>query len=128
MTLTEGKYTAEFLLSEAPGTLSRDNVTVTVAASTKLEAGHVLAKLTATGKYVEYDNAGTDGSQVAAGILFSSPLDNSENLAAADFSAVVINLNAEVRYDDLTWFSGASAGDKSAAVADLEALGIKARS
>jgi len=126
MALTEGKYTAEFLVSEANGTLSRDNATITVAASTKLSPGHVLAKLSATGKYVEYDNAGTDGSQIAAGILYAE-CDNSAVGSPADFDGVVINLDAEVVLADLSWFSGASAGDKTAALADLLALGIKAR-
>lgn len=127
MSLAETQYTAEFLVSEAPGTLSRDSVTVTVAASTTLRAGHVLAKLSGTGKYVEYDNAGTDGSQIAAGILYTGELANA-TVGAVDYDAVVINLNAEVRTVDLNWFSGASGGDKTAAYADLLALGIKTRS
>jgi hypothetical protein len=124
MALTEGKYTAEFLISEAPGALSRDNATITVAASTKLSPGHVLA-LVGSG-YVEYDNAGTDGSQTAAGILYAE-VDNTDGGSPADFDGVVINLNAEVKLAVLGWFSGASAGDKTAALADLLALGIKAR-
>jgi len=126
MSLTEGKYTAEFLVSEAPGTLSRDTVTVTVAAATVLSPGHVLALIAATGKYVEYDNAGTDGSQGAYGILYSE-LDNSAGGSPADFVGVVINLNAEVREADLSWFSGAAEGDITAGLADLYARGIKAR-
>lgn len=127
MSLTEGKRTGEFIISESPGTISRSKVTVTVAASTKLSPGHVLAKLAATGKYVEYDNAGTDGSETAAAVLFDEQ-DNSDNLSAADFTeAVVIDFGAEVRDLDLSYFTGASAGDKTAAKADLEALGVKAR-
>lgn len=126
MSLAEKVYTAEFLVSEANGKLSRDNETVTVAASTTLRAGHVLAKLSGTGKYVEYDNAGTDGSQIAAGILYTGELANA-TVGAVDYDAVVINLNAEVVLTNLSWFSGASAGDKTAALADLLALGIKSR-
>jgi len=126
MALTEGQYTGEFIVSESNGKISRDTVTVTVAASKNQKAGSVLAKLSATGKYVEYDNAGTDGSEVAAGILYSG-LDNSAVGAPADFTGVVINFGAEVRKADLQWFSGASGGDKTAAYADLAALGIKAR-
>lgn len=126
MALTEGKYTAEFLLSESPGTLSRDTVTVTVAAATKLSPGRVLATLSATGKNVPYDNVGTDGSEEASGVLYGE-CDNSAGSAPADFKAVVINWGAEIRKSDLSWASGASAGDKTAAYADLAALGIKAR-
>jgi hypothetical protein len=126
MALSEGQYTGEFILSESPATISRDNVTVTVAASTKQKAGSVLAKLSGTGKYVEYDNAGTDGSAVAAGILYSE-LDNSADSNPADFTGVIINFAAEVRKADLQWFSGVQASDKTAAYADLAALGVKAR-
>lgn len=126
MALTEGKYTAEFLLSESPGTLSRDTVTVTVAAATKLSPGRVLATLSATGVYVPYDNVGTDGSEEASGILYGE-CDNTDGVGAVDFTAVVINWGAEVRKADLSWATGASAGDKTAAYADLAALGIKAR-
>lgn len=37
--------------------------------ATTLRKGLVLGKVTATGKYKEYDNAASDGTQVAAGIL-----------------------------------------------------------
>jgi hypothetical protein len=126
MALTEGKNTGEFILAEQPGTLSRDTVTVTVAAATKLSPGRVLAQLSSTGKYVDYDNAGSDGSEEAAGILYAE-LDNSAGIAPADFTGVVVNWGAEVRKDDLSWNSGVDAGGKTAAYADLLALGIKAR-
>jgi hypothetical protein len=126
MALTEGQYTGEFLLSESPGSLSRDAVTVTVAAATKLSPGRVLAELSATGKHVPYDNVGTDGSEEASAVLYNE-CDNTDGVAPADFAAVVINWGAEVRKADLSWASGASAGDKTAAYADLAARGIKAR-
>jgi hypothetical protein len=48
--LTQGNQTGEFLLSEADGQLSRENVTVTVAGAVALPSGTVLGKITATGK------------------------------------------------------------------------------
>jgi len=125
MSKTEGLHNAEFLISESPGYISRDEVTVTVPASTTLRAGTVLAKLSADGKYVEYDNAGSDGSEVAAGVLLAE-LSN-DDVAPADMTGVVINWGAEVRKSSLSWKSGLSDGDKSAAYADLAARGIKAR-
>lgn len=125
-TLTEGQHTGEFILSEANGTRSRDSATVTVAAATKLEAGHVLAKLSADGSYVEYDNVGTDGSEEAAGILYGE-LDNSDGEAEADFTATVIARDAEVSKSDLQWNSGVDAAGKTAAYADLAGVGIIAR-
>lgn len=126
MALTEGQHTGEFLINEGQGTVSRSNVTVTVAANTKLEAGTVLAKLTATGKYVVYDNAGSDGSEVADAILWEEA-DNTDGDSETDFSRAVIDWNAEVRKASLQWATGLVAGDKTAAYADLAAKGIKAR-
>lgn len=125
MSLTEGKHTGEFILSEANGNRSRDNVTVTVPANTTLEAGYVLAKLSATGKYVPYDNAGSDGSEVAAGVLYSTLVNDSG--APVDVDGVVVNQDAEVRGDDLVWKTGLVDADETAGKADLLALGIKVR-
>lgn len=125
-TFTEGNNTGQFILSEAPGKGSRDTVTVTVAAATTLAPGTVLAKLSATGKYVPYDNAGSDGSEAAYGVLYAE-LDNSAGVAPADFTGVVINWGAEVRKADLDWASGLVDADKTAAYADLAARGVKAR-
>lgn len=124
-TKTEGKHTGEFLISESPGHISRDQATVTVAAATTLEPGTVLGKLTATGKYVPYDNVGSDGSEAAAGVLYGA-LTN-DDVAPADLQGVVINFGAEVRAADLVWASGLVDADKTAGLADLAAFGVKAR-
>lgn len=121
-TLTEGRHPGEFLIGEQAGTLSRDQVTVTVAGSTELAPGTVLGKITASGKYVVYDNDSSDGREVAAGILHGT-LDN-ESVSAADMDATIINFGAEVRADDLTWGDDSHA---SAGLVDLAALFIKAR-
>lgn len=123
--LTERQHTAEFLISEMPGQGSRDGATVTVAAGTRLQAGTVLAQLTATGKYVPYDNAGSDGSEEAAAVLYGEL--NNEDVAPADLDGVVINWSAEVRKSDLQWKAGLVDGDKTAAYADLAGRGVKAR-
>jgi head decoration protein D len=124
--LTEGQHTGEFILSESPGTISRDQVTVTVPTGRILAAGHVLALLSATGKYVPYDNSGSDGSEAARGILYSE-LDNAAGLSGTDITGVVVNFAAEVRKADLQWESGVDAAGKTAAYADLAAFGVKAR-
>lgn len=123
--LSEGGYTAEFLVSECPGKISRDTVTVTVPASTTLEAGAVLAKLSATGKHVEYDNAGSDGSEAAAAILYSKLVNDSGS--PVDMDGVVVNFGAEVAEDLLVWKSGLVDADKDAGKADLLNVGIKVR-
>jgi hypothetical protein len=123
--LEEGSHTGEFILSESPGTISRENVTVTVPASTTLAAGTVVAQLSATGKYVEYDNAGSDGSEEAAAVLYAELVN--ATLAPVDMDGVVVNWGAEIRKASLSWKSGLVDGDKTAAYADLAGRGVKAR-
>jgi hypothetical protein len=119
---TEGTHPGGFILSEANGTLSRDNGTIRVAANSTLEAGAVVGQITASGKYVEYDDANSDGSEEAAGVLYA-PITNDTD-AAADYAGVVINKDAEVATDELVWKDSV---DESGGTADLLALGIKAR-
>jgi hypothetical protein len=112
--LTEGKHTAEFILSEGNGSISREEVTIAAAAGA-LAAGTVVGKITASGKYVAYSNAAADGSEVAAGVLYRAVPD-----AAADQGAVIIARSAEVVGAELT-------GLDAAGTADLAALGIIVR-
>lgn len=123
-TKTEGQHTGEFLVSESPGHISRQQVTVTVAAETTLAAGTVLGRLTATGKYVPYDNSGSDGSETAYGVLYGE-IEN-EGLAPADFDGVVVNFGAEVKKSALQWAAGLVDADKDAAYVDFLERGIKA--
>jgi hypothetical protein len=108
---TEGKHTAEFLLSEGNGSISREQVTIAAAAGA-LVPGTLVGKITASGKYVAYSNAASDGSEVAAGITYAAVPD-----LAADQKAVIIARNAEVKAADLT-------GSDATGKADLLALGI----
>lgn len=120
--LNEGVYAGEFLISELPGKISRDEATVTVPAATELVPGTVLGKLSATGKYVPYDDSASDGRETAAGILYAK-VENTGG-APADKIGVVINFGAEVTEADLVFEEGV---DEDGAIADLAALGIKAR-
>jgi len=128
-TFTEPKHPAEFLLSEANGYLSRQVITLASNGSTVIEyqAGTVLAVLTSGGKYVYYDNAGTDGTEVARAIL----LEACTVPATGDLSAVVIARHAEVQATELVYDPGLSGGDlttaKAAAVTDLAAHHIIVR-
>lgn len=119
--LTEGKRAGEFLISEAPGSLSRAAITILSGAGV-LVAGTVLAKITASGKYTLYDNAGTDGTETAAAILYAGV-----DASSADTAAVGIVRLAEIDTNDLTWFSGAITSDKTAAYTDLATAYIIAR-
>lgn len=114
MALQEGKHTGEFLLSEANGTRSREEVVIAAAAAA-LVAGTVMGKITASGKYVAYNDGASDGSQTAAGILYSNVADS-----ASDQKAVIIARDAEVVGAELT-------GNDANGTTDLKALGIIVR-
>jgi len=73
--------------------------------------GFAITVSAGTEKYREYNPANTDGSGVPAGILW----DNCD-ATAADQKATVVNNACEVNAGELTWFSGASAGQQSAAL------------
>lgn len=95
--VNEGRHTGEHLLSEASGTRSREKVTVTQT-GVALAAGTVLGKITASGKYVPYNETGTDdGHWVAAAVLY-------DNLPAytGDVSAVVHVRDCELNAQCLT--------------------------
>lgn len=128
-TLTEPRHPAEFLISEANGYRSRQVVTLASNGSTAISyaAGAVLARLTSGGKFVYYDNAGSDGTEAAAAIL----LEAQTVPATGDLAAVVIIRDAEVHGADLVYDPAVTGGDlttaKAAAATDLAALGIIVR-
>lgn len=122
-TLTEGKHTAEFIGELAMGVgYHVDNITV--LSGQNLVAGAVLGKVTASGKYVAYDNAGTDdGRRTAAGILFAKADASSGDVVGQ----AVLRGPAIVNKNDLTWAAGVDATEQAAALAQLLAsTGIKA--
>ncbi len=69
---TEGVHAGEFLLSEANGTRSREEITL-AATAVDLPAGQLLGKLTASGLYAAYDPEAdpADGSETATAILWA---------------------------------------------------------
>lgn len=112
-TLTEGVHAGEFILSEAAGDRSREEVTV--VSGQNLVSGEVVGKVTASGKYAAYDDVAVDGTEVAAGVLYDAV-----DASAADASGVIIARDAEVDAGSLT-------GSDAAGVADLLAIGIIVR-
>lgn len=110
----------DFLISEANGSLSRDQVTV-AAAAPAMVPGTVLGKITASGKYSIYNNAASDGTEVAAAILCYAADD-----LAADQIATVITSDAEVADALLNWGANDGTGI-TAGKADLLAKNIKIR-
>jgi hypothetical protein len=118
--LQEGQHTGEFIVSEGNGTISRQ--TVTVLSGETLEAGAVLGKVGASGKYKVLNPAGADGSQVAAGILYDAV-----DASAADTEGVAVVRLAEVHGGELVWPDGMTTTQKGIALTALANLSIIAR-
>ena len=117
--ITEKGHDGGFLMSEADGHLSRENVTL--VAGQNLAAGAVLGKITASGKYSAVNEAGSDGTQTAAGILL-----NGTDASAADVAVAIIARDAEVNGNELSWGSQ-SPTNQAAAIIELAAINIRVR-
>lgn len=113
---TEGIHTLEFLISEANGWRSREQGVVTVAGAVALPSGQLLGQITATSKYVAYNDAASNGSETVAAIL----IDACPNVNG-DYKCGIIVRDAEV-------LSSALTGKNANGLADLAALGIIVRS
>lgn len=115
-----------FIVSEAPGSLSREEVTV-LAGTSVLEPGTVMGER-ADGKWAQLDPDATEGNEAAKGILCSQvdPTDGSGGVGS-DVKGVVIERLAEVRNDDLIWPSGISTAQQDTAEGELLARNIKIR-
>lgn len=119
-TKTETKHTAAFLVSEANGTLSREKITV--VSGQNLEAGTVVGKITASGKYRILQPGGGDGSQTAAGVLYAAV-----DASGGDKAGVIIARDAEVNKNELVWPAGISDPEKVTALGQLATINIHAR-
>ena len=97
---------------------SRENIVV-VSGSGPLPTGTVLGKITASGKYGVYDNAGAGGVEVAAAIL-AEPVDATDG----DVKGAAVVRYAKIAPGGLTWKATLLAADKTAGLADLAVNGI----
>lgn len=70
-------------------------------------------------KEVEYNPAGSDGSQIATGILYGGI-----NASAADARGVAYKRNCEHNADIVVWKTGITANQKAKGTADLKRRGI----
>lgn len=73
-------------------------------------------------QYKEWNPGNDDGSEVVAGVLW-------DDIDATDgpVKGAAITQAAQVNGGELTWFSGATTGNKVSGAAGLEALGIRVR-
>ena len=123
--LTEGTRDMEFLVSEANDWRSRDEVTVTVPANTTFDAGTVMGKLTASGKFVRHNAALATGAEDETAVLGFNVVNSTGS--AADYTATVVARDAEVNGSDLTYEAGADGAQVITSNAALAALGIIVR-
>jgi len=114
-TLTQGIQRKEWLISTGDGQISYGKATVTVAGGVALPSGQLLGKLSATGKYVAYNDAGSGGAEAVAAILVTAcPGVN------GDYQCAIVERLAEVWGAMLT-------GLNANGTADLKALNIIVR-
>lgn len=120
--ITEGMHAGEFIGELAMG-IGYHVEQITVLSGENLVAGAVLGKVTASGKYVAFDNAGTDdGRRTAAGILMDNTDASSGDVTTA---TALLRGPAMVNKNDLTWAAGVDAAEQAAALTTLMGLGIK---
>jgi hypothetical protein len=120
--LTEGRQDTEGLLSEADFAYSREAITILSGAG-KLEAGAVLGKITASGKYKPSTDTGSDGAQVASAILLYGV-----DATSADVQVTAIVRAAQWNVSTLSYDASVSDGTKKAAkIAQLKTAGIICR-
>lgn len=123
---TEGRHTAEFILSEANGQRSRENGIV--ASGQNLAAGAVV--MLSGGRLVAHDGTLDTGGDVVtpvAGILLA-PVNASASGTNAHTPAAYIARDAEVNGNLLTYPTESTAGGEAAACnASLATLGIIVR-
>lgn len=124
-TKTEGARALGFILSEANGMYSREAATI-ASGEGKLEAGSVLGKVTATGKYVFSPHAqvaGKEGAESAAAVL-AYPAD----ATSADAACVIVKRAAEVKGPELLYHATVDdAAKKATKAAQLAAATIIVR-
>lgn len=123
-TLTEGRHEGQFIGELAMGAGYHIDK-ITLLTGQNLVDGTVLGKVTTSGKYVAFDNAGTDdGRRVAAAILVGNTNATDGDVTTA---RALMRGPAVVNKHDLTWAAGIDAAEQAAALAALlQATGINA--
>lgn len=118
--LTEMTRLGDLVYWEEDARFSRENVVV--ASGSTLAIGTVVGKVTATGKVVQINFSGNDGSQNAYGVVIDD-----YDATNGDVRGVAIVREAVVNDSKLVWPSGATAEQKANALAQLAAKGVITR-
>jgi hypothetical protein len=127
--ISENMHIAEYLVSEAPGSASRD--VGVIGGAVNLVPGTVLGKITSSGQMVILNPAASDGSQNAAAILYEyapiANLNTANNINNATVNRTMTVREAEVNGLLLTWPAGITTNQQAAAMAQLAAQDIIVR-
>lgn len=118
---TESKTVTDWLKGETADPTDFSRETITVLAGETLVTGTVLGKITTGGKFVGLTPGAGDGSQAAAGILYTKAVVAESGV---DKLAVAIVRDAVFIRDGLVWPVGISGGQIATAIAELRALGL----
>ena len=119
--ITNDLTLGDLLKYEEENLYSRDQVTVVNGQNLKL--GAVIGRVSATQKVKALDPSATDGSEVAAGVVLQS-IDAS---AAEKTNGLIVSRQAIVADHALIWPSVITSEEKTAAIAQLEAIGVLVR-
>lgn len=109
-----------FIYQDGGDTISRDKIVL--ASGQNLPSGAVLGVITAGGKFTQLNPAASNGSQVAAGILWEAT-----DAGAADTPATAVTRLQEVVGTELVWPAGITDNQKATATGQLAALNIIVR-
>ena len=119
--ITNDLTLGDLLKYEEENLYSRDQVTVVSGQNLKL--GTVIGRVSATQKVKALDPSATDGSEVAAGVVLQS-IDAS---AAEKNNGLIVSRQAIVADHALVWPVAITTEEKTAAIAQLEAIGVLVR-
>ncbi len=119
--ITNDLTLGDLLKYEEENLYSRDQVTVVSGQNLKL--GTVIGRVSATQKIKALDPSATDGSEVAAGVVLQS-IDAS---AAEKTNGLIVSRQAIVADHALIWPAVITTEEKTAAIAQLEAIGVLVR-
>jgi hypothetical protein len=119
--ITNDLTLGDLLKYEEENLYSRDQVTVVSGQNLKL--GTVIGRVSATQKVKALDPSATDGSEVAAGVVLQS-IDAS---AAEKTNGLIVSRQAIVADYALVWPVAITTEEKTAAIAQLEAIGVLVR-
>lgn len=112
---------SDIVKDEAENRFSRDEETL-ASGSCIVAIGTVLGKVTASGKYKPLAPGASDGTQNAAAVILETA-----DATSADQTVVTLKRHAQVVSQNLVWPAGITGNQKSNAIAELEAIGIVAR-